>query len=231
MRNHFSLLLLASTCLALAACGGDDNSGPTAGTVTQPSATSTAAPTSAEDAARAKRGLFRLADFPAGWRTDAVNRTPTCGQYLNGLHPTTEARSAFTRQDEDNVDSVVRLFATPSEAKTALSRLDSEALRACYEREVKKRAESISEVKSGQIKVGEVKVGALSSQRYGDDSAALQIVVPLTQGQLETDLYSDSVFVQQDRALLIGNFTTQDSDFDADLMGKLLDAATARLAP
>jgi hypothetical protein len=38
------------------------------------------------------------------------------------------------------------------------------------------------------------------------------------------------VFVRVGRALLIGNFTTQDTDFDADLMSRLMRAATSRLS-
>lgn len=177
----------------------------------------------------AGRAAFKLSDFPPGWRTDSVDRSPAaCGIY-DGLNQTAHVATAFTQADQGNVDSSVRVFASVSEARTAMTRLLGEHLRSCYANAVKTRAGQEKDVKSGNVQVGDVKIGELSAERYGDQSGALEVVLPLTQGSDETDVYSDSVFVRAGRALLIGNFTTQDTPPDQSLISHLMRAASARL--
>jgi hypothetical protein len=235
------VLVLGLSAAFLASCGGGSDKtsdSPSIPTHTSSSNTSTTKPTPTvsaaartKDEAFARRGVFQLSDFPQGWREDTVDKSPAaCPGYYSGLAQTAHLDKAFTRQDEDNVDSLVRIFATTGAAKQALSRLSSQSLRSCYARTVKKKIASAPEVKSGQLKLGDIKIGALSAPSFGEDSAALQIVLALSQSGIQTDVYSDSVFVRQGRALLIGTFTTQDSDFDADLMGNLMRAASKRLA-
>jgi hypothetical protein len=184
---------------------------------------------SPQDQAIADRGTFRLSDFPPGWRTDSVDRSPpACGTY-DGLTQTAHAATAFTQVDQGNVDSSVRVFATVQEARQAMTRLLSEQLRSCYADAVKTRVGQEKEVKSGDVQVGDVKIGELSADRYGDQSGALEIVLPLTQGSDETDLYSDTVFVRGGRALLIGNFLAQDTSPDQGLISRLMSAASSRL--
>jgi hypothetical protein len=63
-----------------------------------------------------------------------------------------------------------------------------------------------------------------------DETAALRLVVPLTQGTTQLGLRSDSVIVRVARAIVIANFSTVSQPFDARLMAQLLRAASARLA-
>jgi hypothetical protein len=227
-----------AAAVALASCGGSSNTtqeattpAPTATTTTTTSASVNPA-RRAQDQATATRGVFKLSDFPPGWRTDSVDHSPPPCGVVDGLQQTASGAAAFTQAtaNGDNVDSRLRVFGSVRDAHEAMNRLRSGSLRSCYADLTKKRIEGIKEVKSGQIKVGDVKIGALSAERYGQESAALQIVVPLLQGSDETDLYSDSVFVRVGRAVLVGNFTTQVADFDANLISRLLRAATSRLA-
>ena len=227
--------------LILASCGGSSGSS-SATTATSPSAapqtTSSAAQTTAttparaaQDQALAKRASFRLSDFPPGWRTDSADRSPpACGIY-DGLNQTAQAAYAFTQQDQASADSRVRVFATEGDARAAMSRLLSAKLRSCYAEAVKTRTSQSKEVKSGEMQVGDVKIGELSSERYGDQSGALEIVLPITQSSVETDVYSDTLFVRVGRTLLIGNFLSQDASPDQDLMSRLMRAASARLSP
>lgn len=222
--------------VALASCGGSATSTKQATTpaATPATATTTSAAVSpargAQDRATAARAVLKLSDFPPGWRTDNVDHSPApCGVY-DGLPKSATGAAAFTQASGDRVDSRLRVFGSVQDAHEAMNRLRSGSLRSCYADVAKKRIQGIKEVKSGQIKLGDVKIGALSAERYGQESAALQIVVPLLQGSDETDLYSDSVFVRVGRALLVGNFTTQDTDFDADLMSRLMRAGTSRLS-
>jgi hypothetical protein len=223
--------------VALASCGGSSTSSSTTpATTNATTATTTTSATisparKAQDQATANRGVFKLSDFPPGWRTDSVDHSPNPCPVYDGLPQTASGAAAFTQAtaNGDSVDSRLRVFDAARDAHEAMNRLRSGSLRSCYANAVKKRIGGIKELKSGDVKIGDVKIGALSAEHFGQESAALQIVVPLLQGSAETDLYSDSVFVRVGRAVLVGNFATQDTNFDADLISRLMRAATSRL--
>jgi hypothetical protein len=147
------------------------------------------------------------------------------------VNQTADAQADFTKDDDDHVQSSARVLGSENEASTAIQRLQDDKVLGCYRDQIEKRVKSIDEVKSGELKVKDVKLGQLSSDRYGDESAAAQIVASLEANGISTDLYSNVVFVRQGRVLLLDSFVSQDSSFDADLAGRLVRAAAGRLEP
>ena len=223
IRRCVSLLALGFAIALLAACGGDgDGSGdappPNGGT--------------GADEARAKAAAFRLADFPQGWKVDGAYKPRTgCREYEDGLTETARIVTAFTKEDIVDADSTVLVFATEAEARTAFARLDSRELRTCYQRDVARKSRSVDEVRSGKATFGDITVAPVASRDYGDETAALQLVVELRQDGINIRLQSDSVIVRRERAVLIANFSTANTGFETALMIGLLKAATGRLAP
>jgi hypothetical protein len=161
------------------------------------------------------------------WKAGIGNRLPGCSGEPDGGCP----QADFTKDDDDHVQSSARVLGSENEASTAIQRLQDDKVLGCYRDQIEKRVKSIDEVKSGELKVKDVKLGQLSSDRYGDEPAAAQIVASLEANGISTDLYSNVVFVRQGRVLLLDSFVSQDSSFDADLAGRLVRAAAGRLEP
>jgi hypothetical protein len=76
-----------------------------------------------------------------------------------------------------------------------------------------------------------ITVAPVDSRGYGDETAALQLVVALRQDGINIRLQSDAVIVRRGRAVLIANFSTANTGFETALMIGLLKAASGRLAP
>lgn len=182
--------------------------------------------------ARAKAAAFRLSDFPQGWKVDGAYKPRTaCREYADGLTQTARVVTAFTSQDIVDADSTVLVFATEQEARRAFARLGSQALRTCYRQDVSRKARSADEVKSGKASFGDITVAPVESRSYGEETAALQLVVRLRQDGINVRLQSDSVIVRSERAVMIANFSTANTGFETALMIGLLKAASGRLAP
>jgi hypothetical protein len=107
------------------------------------------------------------------WLDRAYKPRTACREYADGLEETAHVATAFTSEDIVDADSTVLVFATAPQARTAFSRLDSPALRRCYERDVARKARSSAEVKSGKAKFGDITVAPVDCRGYGDETAGL----------------------------------------------------------
>jgi hypothetical protein len=224
LRGRVGILALGLVVALLSSCGGSGDKKATAAAVT--------AKSRAVDAARAKRVVLRLADLPRGWRVDRTAKPPGgCRGYLTGLTKTADVKSQFEKGSTLNVDSRMVVFASESETEKAFSGLAASSMRQCYKRDLKRLMGTLDEVRSGQAQVGDITVRSLAGKPYGEQSGTLRAVVHLSVGSVGIDLHSDSVFVRQDRGLLLANFAKSSDDFDATLQARLLGAMSARLAP
>jgi hypothetical protein len=224
VRGRVSILALGMAVALLSSCGGSGDE--------QASVPAVSAKSRAVDAGRARRIVLRLADLPRGWRVDRTAKPPgRCRQYLAGLTRAADVKSQFTKGSTLNADSRAVFFASEPEAKKAFAGIAASSMRQCYKRDLRRLMGTLDEVRSGQAQVGAITVHALSSKPYGAQSGTLRAVVHLSVGPAGIDLHSDSVFVRQDRALLLANFARSNDDFDATLEAKLLRAMSARLAP
>jgi hypothetical protein len=113
---------------------------------------------------------------PAAWHG---RRVSAIGCQDAPVNQTADAEADFTKDDDDHVQSSARVLGSENEASTAIQRLQDDKVLGCYRDQIEKRVKSIDEVKSGELKVKDVKLGQLSSDRYGDESAAAQIVASL----------------------------------------------------
>jgi hypothetical protein len=78
------------------------------------------------------------------WLDRAYKPRTACREYADGLEETAHVVTAFTSEDIVDADSTVLVVATAPEARTAFSRLDSPALRRCYQRDVALRQDGIN---------------------------------------------------------------------------------------
>src|SRR5690242_5777029 len=124
-RLYMSVWLTAA--VALASCGGSSSSsagtssstGTTAAASTAVTTTATVSPARrAQDQATATRGVFKLSDFPPGWRTDSVDHSPPICGLVDGLRQTASGATAFTQAtaNGDVVRSRLRVFGSVRDA-------------------------------------------------------------------------------------------------------------------
>lgn len=216
MRLRLLLVLLAAVSLLAGACGDDDTAsdGPAA------TAEGDSSPDTDSDAeggwteARLSKdqqtldaAILTLDDMPTGWEqlpddddedVDQEEIAECVGADADDLYDDEdpEADASFGSPDDSQLDVGWTIAATVDRAEFGFETLTSDKALTCL-RDV--LVDAIEDNDEG-IEVGDVTLNRMSFPRFGDDSTAMRVTVPMTTQGMSVDVFFDAVFVRVGRA-------------------------------
>ncbi len=218
------LILLLPAVLALGACGDDGGGG---GGSSDATTTTEASAGAADDTKLAEAVVLKLDDFPSGWTEDeATPEDPTgeddpidkCfGGEGKELDENTSAEADspdFSRGETTSVSSFSAVMKAEKDAESAMDLMRSQTLKDCFNQALEEELKSTAGENEG-FTLGEVTLKNASFAKVGEETSALQFVIPISAPGVEVSFYADVVFFRQDRViggLFLGNL---DSPFDS----------------
>lgn len=228
--------------LLTAGCGGEDEpeEPSAAGTTTivtvttvTTSADTTTGPFTEEVEARVESVLFRLSDFPSGWR--AVPADEEDDEECGGVGRLRDRFDLLARKDSPTfvkgeateAESSAAVVADEATAREAMNFLEgavqSDEFRECLE-------DFLADQTERGVTFGDVQVGQLSFPRLADRSSAWQVVIPFEAEDFDTAAYIDVVYLQDGEMLGIALFSDVITPFDDALKERLVRTLAKRLA-
>jgi hypothetical protein len=237
-RRVRSLLSAAGVVIALgvAACGSSSNSGSSthsAATTTSIASTTTSTTTiSAADKRIARDATLRLTDFPTGWEANDQS-SPATKSDCQGLIGAKAAASGgasspdFASSDNSQVSNAVVIFPDASTAKHWYTELSSQATRECLGKQI--GTEATKTASREGLTVGQITTGSVAIAPVGNERGAGRLTIPVSEGSLNVNVFSDLVVIRVDRGVQLLFLTNVLAPFDATLGAKLVKTAADRL--
>jgi hypothetical protein len=197
-----TVLLLAVA--GVTSCGGDDDSG--SGDDQDESSTKAA---DANDQELADRIVLKLSDFPSGWTEDDStdedddDEDPLADCLGEESDELTDAETAeaespdFSRGEATTASSLVSLLKTEPDAERGMELIRSEKLKQCLNEAMDK--ELRTQTGEEGVEIGEVSLKNSSFPNVADETAALQMQVPITVQGSTVSFYADIVFFREGR--------------------------------
>ena len=212
------VLLLLPALLVFGACG-DDGGGSSSG----------------DDQTVADDVVLKLADFPSGWTEDeakpeeedsANDPIDKCfGGEGKTLDENTSAEADspdFSRGETTTVSSFSAVMKEEKDAEAAMDILASAKLKDCFNQALEEEIKASSGEDEG-FTLGEVTLKNASFAKVGDETTALQFVIPISAPGVEVSFYADLVFFRQGRViggLFLGNVTTPLASAEGEALAK-----------
>jgi hypothetical protein len=228
------VLLLLPALLVLGACGSDDSGGG-AGATTTSAATDDAGAGEKDDQALADDVVLKLADFPSGWTEDEA--TPEDEDSANDpidkcfggegktLDENTSAEADspdFSRGETTTVSSFSAVMKEEKDAEAAMDILASAKLKDCFNQALEEEIKASAGEDEG-FTLGDVTLKNASFAKVGEETTALQFVIPISAPGVEVSFYADLVFFRQDRViggLFLGNVNTPLASAEGEALAK-----------
>jgi hypothetical protein len=228
-------LVLLPLLLITAACGNDDGGGSGSSDTTDAKSDTTAAKAdSAKDTALAEAVVLKLSDFPSGYTEgeppskDDEEEDPF-GDCLSSdakaldEDTTGEAESPdFSRGETTTVSSFATVFNSESSAEKAMDVVASDELKECFDRFVTEEIKANAGDTEG-VTFGDVELKDTSFPDTGEETNALQFVIPISAAGTDITFYVDLVFFRQDRTvagLFLGDLGKPFPSADAATLAK-----------
>jgi hypothetical protein len=210
------VILLLPALLAFGACGDDSKESSSGATTTAADEASSGE----DDQKIADAVVLKLADFPSGWTEDeatpeeedsANDPIDKCfggkGKTLDE-NTTAEADSPdFSRGETTSVSSFSAVMKSEKDAEETMDILASDTLKDCFNQALADELKATAGEDEG-FSLGDVTTKSASFTKVGEETTALQFLIPISAPGVEVSFYADLVFFRQDRViggLFLGN--------------------------
>lgn len=212
MVRRLASVLLLPFLLGAAACGSDGDGGSGSSDTTAASSETTKAEGgSADDQAVADAVILELSDLPSGYTegeapSEDEEEDPfgDClsaeGKQLDDATTGDAESPDFARGETTTVSSFATVFADEGSAEKAMELVASDELKACFDTIVTEEIKSSAGETEG-VTFGDLVLKDASFPKVGEETSALQFVVPISAAGTDVTFYVDLVFFRQDRVV------------------------------
>lgn len=238
MRSR-AIIVLATTVLLVAGCGGDDTEEPASGTpeatataspAETPTAAATETPAAGEDKQLAEESTLKAEDFPEGWTSEPADQDDTdsgCPDWEEAKQNASARVDSdeFAKSDTTQVINTVYLYADDAAATEAFKAIGNSETRECF-------AEALAKQLAGEsgVEIGEIADKEIEAEDVGDELAAGRLTIPIEAGGQSIDFNVDLVFARAGRGVQLLGFMNAQQPFEDALREALTKTATERLA-
>lgn len=227
-------------------CGGDEGQKSTAGSKTPESSTSSpAAEPDPVDQAIAESALLTLGDFPAGWEAkpadeddaeddESQHRIADClgvayEDFYDGDSGASADSKDFANENDDEIFNSVSVGADESRMKARFAIAATEKYRECTLEELRTVMKEAA-AEEGDFEVGEASLNEISFDKFGDESTAFRVTIPVEAEGMSLDVTLDLVLVRVGRAVTTVTAQSLLTSIDAAELSEYVKIATDRLA-
>ncbi len=183
--------------------------------------------------------MLKLTDFPSGWTEDEA--TPEEESSANDpidkcfggegktLDENTSAEADspdFSRGETTTVSSFSAVLKAEKDAEEAMDLLASDTLKDCFNQALADELKATAGEDEG-FTLGDVTLKDASFTKVGEETNALQFVIPISAPGVEVSFYAGLVFFRQDRViggLFLGNLESPFPSSEGEALAKKMAA-------